>query len=198
MRGALLVLLLAALSAGCAGPAAATRAQNQAQPRQMLNEGYSLLYADTVKFDLADLILYVKVESDAVEGIIKAAAKAGGEQKKDLEKIARDYPGVRIDLDPLPEMEKRKRKAIVKDHVRNFAPVVGRSGRAYERTLLIGLSNAFNHERHLCQVMALAEPEAGLRTFLNRSRRRYDGLYDRVVALLEKEYFRNPNGKSKN
>ena len=165
--------------------------------RLMLSEGYSMLHKDAGSLDMAQLILYVKVESDAVDEIVTAVGEFGGQLKKDLEKIAKDYPGVRIDLDPLPEIEKRKRAAMTRDRARYFAPFVGRGGREYERTVLIGFVNGINHERHLCQVMAEAEPDANLKKFLLDAEKRYDGLYDRVTALLEKEYFKNPNGKTK-
>ena len=209
LRRKTIALLLAALGAGCAhqdrrpAPPASTakaepaKAPELNQQRLMLSEGYSLLYKDAGKFDFAELILVVKAESDAMHDLVTAVAEAGDRMKQDLERIAKDYPGVRIDLDPLPEMEKRKRAAVAKDRAREFAPVVGKGGREYERTVLIGYSNGLNHERHLCQVMAQAEPDAGLKKFLLDAERRYSGLYDRVMALLEKDYYKNPNGKTK-
>jgi hypothetical protein len=167
------------------------------QERLMLSEGYSILYRDAGNFDLAKLILYVKSESDAVEKVVKEVAEFGDQLKKDLERIAKDYPGVRIDLDPLPEMEKRKRTAISVGRAKYFAPIVGKGGREYERTVLIGYSNGLNHERHLCKVMAEAEPDAGLKKFLLDTEKRYEVLYERVMTLLENEYFKNPNGKTK-
>lgn len=202
--------LLAILAAGCAhlgepprkpdvkAEAESGKAADSGKRRQMLSEGYSMLYKDAGNLDLSELILHVKVESDAMKGIVTAVADAGGDLKKGLERIAKDYPGVRIDLDPLPEMEKRKRAAIAKDRARYFAPVIGHGGREYERTVLIGYANGLNHERHLCQVMAEAEPDAGLKKFLLDAEKRYDGLYERVTALLEKEYFKDPDGKTKN
>jgi hypothetical protein len=202
-------LLLIGCFAGCAhlekpsGPPGAKASADHAKAprldkqRLMLSEGYSMLYEDAGKLDFSELILYVKAESAAMHDVVAAVAGFGGDMKKDLERIARDYPGVRIDLDPLPEMEKRKRDAISKDRAKYFAPVVGHGGREYERTVLIGYSNGLNHERHLCQVMADAEPDAGLKKFLVDSEKRYDELYDRVNALLEKEYFRDPNGKTR-
>jgi len=201
-------LLLAGLAAGCANlekeskpPPAKAAAEHAKAPdlskqRLMLSEGYSMLYKDASNLDLSELILYVKVESEAMRNVVAAVAEAGGDLKKDLERIAKDYPGVRIDLDPLPEMEKRKRAAISKDRARYFAPIVGHGGREYERTVLIGYANGINHERHLCQVMAEAEPEASLKKVLMDAEKRYDGLYERVTALLEKEYFKDPNGKA--
>ena len=201
--------LLAGLAAGCANqermskqpPAKAeadhARAPDLSKQRLMLSEGYSMLYKDASNFDLSELILFVKVESEAIDKVVTAVAEVGGQLKKDLERIAKDYPGVRIDLDPLPEMEKRKRAAISKDRARYFAPIIGHGGREYERKVLIGYANGINHERHLCQVMAEAEPDASLKKFLLDTEKRYDSLYDRVTALLDKEYFKDPNGKTK-
>ncbi len=164
----------------------------------MLSEGYSLLYRDASNLDRSELILYAKVESAKIDEIVTAVAAFGGELEAELERIARDYPGVRIDLDPLPEMEKRKRRAIGEDRARYFAPAIGHGGREYERTVLIGLINGINHERHMCQVMAEVEPDAGLNKFLLDTGKRYDVLHDRIAALLEAEYFKDPDGKTTN
>jgi len=199
LRRTVLTLLLTCLVAGCAVKADAdrTKAADSSKQRLALSEGYSMLYKDASTLDLTELVLYVKVESDAMDNVVTAVAEIGGQMKKDLERIARDHPGVRINLDPLPEMEKRKRAAIAKDRARYFAPIVGHGGREYERTVLIGYANGMNHERHLCQVMAEAEPDASLKKFLLDAEKRYDGLYDRVTALLDKDYFKDPNGKTK-
>jgi hypothetical protein len=197
LRRTVFTLLLASLAAGCANLEKGSKATDSSKQQRVLNEGYSLLYTDAGKFDFAELILHVKVESQAMHEIVTAVAKVGGQLKKDLERISKDHPAVRIDLDPLPEMEKRKRAAIAKDRALYFAPVVGHGGREYERTVLIGYVNGLNHERHLCQVMADAEPDASLKKFLLAAEKRYDGLYDRVTALLDKDYFKDPNGKTR-
>jgi hypothetical protein len=209
LRHTAAILLLAGLTTGCANLGAVSKesslkaeadhakAPGLSQQRLMLSEGYSMLYKDAGNIDLSQLILYVKAESEAMDKVVTDIAEFGGQLKKDLERIAKDYPGVRIDLDPLPEMEKRKRSAITKDTARYFAPFVSHGGREYERTVLIGYANGINHERHLCQVMADAESEASLKKFLLDAEKRYDGLYDRVTALLAREYFKDPNGKSK-
>jgi hypothetical protein len=157
--------------------------------RRILSEGYSLLYGDSEKLGRTDLLVLFKFESDAVEALLDAVSAWGDAFRVDLERIDHDYPGVRIDLDPLPIMEKRKRESIAIDRAKELAPGVGIGGRAYERTLLIGLMNGLNHERHLCRVMAAEEPDAGLQRVLLAAEKRYDGLYQRVVALLESRYF---------
>jgi hypothetical protein len=191
---AFFLLLLVAFAA--AGADHDKSPENDKQ-RLMLNEGYSMLHSDASKIELMDLTLYVKTQSDEVDKLVTAASDFAGKTEHGLERVAKDYPGVRIDLDPLPEMEKRKRYAIAKDRAVEFAPIIGHGGREYERTILIALSNGINHERHLCQVMAEAEPDASLKKFLLDAEKRYDDLYDRITALLEKEYFKDPNGKTK-
>ena len=161
------------------------------QQRAMLSEGYSLLYADATKIDRVGLVLYVKKESQEFDDVVTEVSRFGDEFRQDLERIARDYPGVRIDLEPLPEMETRKRFALAKDRVLRFAPLAGRSRLEYERTVLIGLAGALDHERHLCRVMAREEPDAGLKKILNTAEKRYDGLYELVMSLLNREHFKN-------
>lgn len=165
--------------------------------RQILNAGYSMLYTDASHLALTRLMLLLKFESEAVHAIVTDVARFGGGLANDLERIARDYPAVRIDQEPLPEIEKRKRAAIAMGRAHEFVPGIGTGGRRYERTLLIGLSNGINHERYLCRVMADEETDSGLRKFLLDTAGQYDALYARIDALLDREYFRNPSGTSK-
>jgi len=183
---------LAALAAGC-HPAEADhdKAAAQGAQRQMLSEGYSLLYTDATKIDRLKLALYVKAESEEFNAVITEISRYGDTLEKDLERVARDYPGVRIDLHPLPEMETRKRSALGRDRARRFAPLSGRSRLEYERTMLIGLAGALDHERHLCRVMAEEESDAGLKAFLQASEKRFDELYERVMNLLNREHFKD-------
>lgn len=157
--------------------------------RLILNQGYSMLYKDVSRVEMTQLILYVKVESAPVNELVTAISEYSGALAQNLERIARDYPAVRIDLDPLPEMEKRKRSGVNRERALSFAPVVGRTGRNFERTILLSLSAALSQESHLCKVLAEEEPDPGLKKFLVESQGRFDGLYARVVALLDREYF---------
>jgi hypothetical protein len=185
-----LVMVAALILTGCSRPdAARTPAARASQQRTMLSEGYSMLYADATKIDRVELALYFKTESQAFNDVIAAVSAYGGELKQDLERIARDYPGVRIDLEALPEMEQRKRFAIGQDRLLQFAPLAGHSRQEYERTMLISMSNALNHESHLCRVMAAEEPDAGLKKFLLQAEKRYESLYQRTLGLLVRDHF---------
>jgi len=190
----LLTILLGNLITGCAHVAeprdkTATKAPKLSKQRQVLSEGYSLLYQDAQTFDASELVLLVKTESDAMNKVVTSVAAMGDQMTKDLQRIAKANPGVRIDLDPLPEMEKRKRKALSMTRAKEFAPVVGKGGREYERTMLVSFANGLNHERHLCKVMAEAETDASLKKFLFETETKYDALYEAVMTLLNKEFF---------
>ena len=177
---------------GCSGSDGARNPVAGLSPqRAMLSEGYSMLYADATTIDRVELALYVRTESQAFNDVITAVSAYGGELKQDLEHIARDYPGVRIDLAPLPEMELRKRVAIGQDRLLELAPISGQSRPVYERTMLISISGAMNHESHLCSVMAAEETDARLKKFLLQSEKRYEGLRQRALGLLAREHFRD-------
>src|SRR4051812_17029975 len=89
--------LLAGLAAGCANQQKVSkqpsvkaesdraRAPDLSKQRLVLSEGYSMLYQDASSLDLSELILYVKVKSEAIEKMVTAVAEAGGQLKKDLE-----------------------------------------------------------------------------------------------------------------
>lgn len=185
----LLLLVLAAIACGKSEiePAKAGAANDQ---RLMLNQGYSMLYFDMSHVEYTKLLLLIKVETEAVNTIVTEVSDYSGELAKEMERLARDYPALRIDLDPLPEMEKRKRADVSRERILSFAPLVGRTGGDFERTLLLSLSAILSQESHLCKVMADMEPDPGLRKFLLNSKQRFDGLYDRVVSLLNRDYFK--------
>lgn len=157
----------------------------------MLSEGYSILNYDAGVFSRARLILYTKIETDEFDDLITAVSAFGKKLHTDLKRIDRDYPGVRLDLDPLPELEKRKRRATAIDKGLRFVPVVGASGAEYERTVLISLANGLNQERHLVMELADAETDAGLRDFLRGVQPKMDALYERAESLLRKHHYRN-------
>lgn len=158
--------------------------------RLMLNQGYSMLYFDVSHVEFTKLLLLIKLESAPVSAIVTEISDYSAELASELERLARDYPALRIDLDPLPEMEKRKRADVSRERVLSFAPIVGRTGGDFERTLLLSLSAILSQESHLCKVMAAEEPDPGLKKFLLESKQGFDRLYDRVVKLLNRDYFK--------
>jgi hypothetical protein len=158
--------------------------------RRILAEGYSIMHRDATTISAVRALLYVKKESDEFDKIVTEVSEYGGQLKKDLERLSKEYPAVRLDLDPLPEMEKRKRFQTGVDRFFEIAPITGKSGPAWERTLLISLANGLNQERHLAEEMAKEEPNAQLKKFLTDTDATLTAYWKRADALLERRYFK--------
>ncbi|HZP12394.1 MAG TPA: hypothetical protein VFB36_08240 [Nevskiaceae bacterium] len=163
-------------------------------PRQrvILNEGYSELYHDATSIDRSELIVYVKDVSPPVAEILRGVAAYADRLKEEMERLAGEYPAVKIDLAPLPEMEMRKRRAIALDRAKEFAPLVGKGGLELDRTILQSLDGGLNHQAHMSKVLAEEEPEPGLKKFLIDTQQHYEAWDERVKVLLERDYFRQP------
>lgn len=189
-----LVFARALLAFGCLVPGACT---TTAQPRadadtqrEILNEGYSILYRDARTISAVKYLLWIKVESDAFDKIIREAAAFGSDLRKDMSGLAKKYPALKLDVEALPELEKRKRFATGFDKLKDIAPVTGKKGRDFERVVLNSLANGLNQERHLAEEIAKEEPDPGLKKFMQQTTSRMDKLYERANTLLEQKYFK--------
>ena len=190
------VLVASLLSVGCATLGGDSKAESddtadRRANRDALNAGYSLLYDSASSLSDVQKVFYIKVESDPVERVIGEISDYAAALQADLERIAQDYPAVRIDLDPLPELEKRKRESISSDTRKSLAPLVGKTGTAFERKLLLAASGALNQLMFQCRVMAEREPVDSLRQVLLDAEKRFAALYDEDVKLLNERYFRH-------
>lgn len=164
-------------------------AQDDSNTLQLLNDGYSMLYAGSAGLQHADKAFLIKFESDATQRVVSNTAGYMGTLAADLEQLVRDYPSLRIDLQPLPAIEQKKQAAANTARIKSFAPVVGRTGADFERTLLLTLAGGINQLRHLARVMAEAERSDARRQFLNDAEDRMDGLYAEMQQLLNARYY---------
>ena len=195
---ALLVGLMS-LVGGCAADSAALQnaqprpeqkadAQNQ---RQILSEGYSLLYKDLDDISKLHLIFLVKSEAKPVNDMTTAVTDYANSLKATLERVARDYPAVNIKLEPLPVIEQRARDSIGKDRIKSFAPIVGLTGESFDRRVLQSLEGALNHLRFEAKAIADEEPEPSLKQIATTAYNKLDELYNQVVDMLREKYYIN-------
>ncbi len=181
---------------GCAAPTAPEATGLVAKrDNELLNGGYSLLYSAVSGLRFSDDLLLVKFESERLNKVIKDVSTTADKMRSDLQRIAKDYPAVQIDRQPLPAIEVETRNAVNKDRLLSIAPVVGQSGPAFERTLLLSSSGALDQTRFLCQVMAESEPDPNLKRFLLDSEKQFARLYDQVVLLLNQVHFKQDPAK---
>lgn len=192
-RATIAGFVIAALLPGSAvsGEDAKQCEQTAAVQRQELNEGYSLLYSSLSTLQTTDKWLYTKVESDRVDQTVTGISDYAGKLHDDLERLGKAYPAIRLDLKPLPEMEQRKRELQSSDYLKSVAPVVGKTGPVFERTLLLTLSGALNQLRYKAQVMAEEESVPELRKTLKTAEQRFADLYEGVVKELNEDYFKD-------
>ncbi|MGH8727824.1 MAG: hypothetical protein ACREV9_06650 [Burkholderiales bacterium] len=161
------------------------------QKQRLLNEGYSLLYDIVSKQGLAEKILLIKFESKEVKAVIMGIADAAERIRKDLDEMAKKDPRLELKLHPLPLMEVETRKSANFERVKDL---LGKSGKEFERLLLLTQSGVLNSERHLTKVLSEKETDKKRKAFTQDAHREIDQQYQRVVQLLEAQYF-TPTGK---
>ena len=199
-----LLIGLAGLVGGCAADSTALQ-KAEAKPqqkagaqdqRQVLSEGYSLLYKDLDDLSKLHLIFLVKSEAKPVNDETTAVTDYVNSLKATLERVARDYPAVNIKLEPLPVVEQRAREAIGKDRIKSFAPVVGLTGESFDRRVLQSLEGSLNHLRFIAKAIADEEPEPSLKQIATTAYNKLDELYNQVLDMLREKYYIN-TGESK-
>lgn len=186
VAGALLLggLLTGSMPITGANVNGATQEQNR-----VLSQGYSQLYQMLSGMQHLNKANYLKVESDKVEAMNEAIASSAAAVVDQLEKLAEDYPSLTIKDTGLPELEQKKRRAIRMDRIRDLAPIVGRTGKDYERTLLVIEAGLLNSARFLAEVIKEEERDEKRAEMMARTKERFDGLFNRILKLLEQDYF---------
>lgn len=162
---------------------------SEAQHNKVLSEGYSQLYDSASGLAYLDEFLVFKFESNATGVVLTDVAEYAATLKGQLEQLAKDYPSLSLKEDGLPVLEKKTRSAAQQDRIISLAPLVGRTGANFERTLLLTQSGALNQLRFLAEVTAAAEKSNERRAFLREVRQNFVRLYGEVVKLLNEEHF---------
>lgn len=183
------MLLLAAPPVAPARTAPGGKDQ-EVQKVRALSNGYAQLYRTVSGLKHLDKLLYVKrVESDKFEAAIEALSDYAGDLSDQLEKLAKDYPSLNLEDTGLPEVELKRRRAVVKDRLEDMAPIVGKTGIEFERTMLVSVLGPVNNLRFLAEVLYEEEKDARRKAFLVGTREKLDGHFNRMLALLERDYF---------
>jgi hypothetical protein len=185
--------------AGCATDSAAVQ-KAEAKPlqkaspqnqRQVLSEGYSMLYGELDNLSKVHLIFLVKSEAKPVNEVTTAVTEYADSLKATLDRVARDYPAVNIKLDPIPVIEQRTRDALGKDRLLSFAPIVGLTGESFDRRVLQTLEGMLNHLRYVAKTLADEEPEPSLKQIDTTAHNKLEELYKRVLDMLDEKYYIN-------
>ena len=195
-RGILLVALSMGTLSGCAvvsGQNDKAQTANDAESRTTrgeLNAGYSDLYSSASGLSEVDKIFYVKVESDDVEKVVTDVTDYCGQLATRLKELTADYPALAINREIDPPIIKAARDAQKKATLKRFAPVVGDSGTAFERELLIRLLGAVDQQHYMAATLAEREPNPALSKIMANAADRFAGFYDEIDTLLNARFYR--------
>lgn len=186
LSGGLLGLILA----GCSQLGARSNpAPEPKDVRAQLSIGYTLLYQEADGIPKFKWILMFKDKPADMGRLTSSLVDYYGHLAGTLERLSKEYPGLRIDVPAMSDIEANERKAIGEDLAKDFVPVIGKSGIEFEREALLMFYNTLNEQRHLVGVMLPLETDAGLRKFLETTKAQLDERYTEVGALLSRRYF---------
>jgi hypothetical protein len=157
--------------------------------RGQLSIGYSLLYQEADGIPKLDWLLMFKDKPEEMGRVTNDLISYYRQLADTMKKLAVQYPAMRIDVEPLPDILAEERKAIGKDLAKDFAPIVGKSGAAFEREALLMFYNSLNEQRHLTEVMHERETDPALKKFLETTHAQLDAHYAQIGALLNRRYF---------
>jgi hypothetical protein len=158
-------------------------------PRAQLSIGYSLLYQEADGIPKLKWILMFKDKPEEMGRLTHELVSYYEQLADSMRKLSKQYPAMRIDVEPMSEIESKERKAIGADLAKDFAPLVGKSGVKFEREALLMFYNSLNEQRHLTGVMVGLESDSALKKFLVTTKEQLEELYTKVGVLLNRRYF---------
>ena|ERR1700722_156068 len=158
-------------------------------PRAQLSIGYSLLYQEADGIPKLKWIFLFKDKPEEMGRVTNDLVSYYQQLADTMQKLSKQFPGMRIDVTAMSEIESDERKAIGADLAKDFAPLTGKTGVEFEREALLMFYNTLNEQRHLTGVMVDLEPDPTLKKFLETTKAQLEGRYAKVGALLNRRYF---------
>lgn len=157
--------------------------------RAQLSIGYSQLYQEADGIPKLKWLLMFKDKQEEMGRLTNELINYYQQLAETMKTLSQQYPGMRIDVSPMSEIEAAERKAVGEDAAKDFAPIVGKSGIEFEREALLLFYDALNEQRHLVGVMIGLETDPGLQKFLETTKSQLDARHAKVGALLNRHYF---------
>ena len=158
-------------------------------PRAQLSIGYSLLYQEADGIPKLKWILMFKDNPEEMGRLTNDLVSYYQELADTLQRLSKQFPGMRIDVTAMSEIEAEARKAIGTDLAKDFAPLIGKTGVEFEREALLMFYNTLNEQRHLVGVMLERETDPALKKVLETTKAQLEARYTKVGALLNRRYF---------
>jgi hypothetical protein len=181
--------LLLALTATASSFATEQSAPEKPDSRAQLSIGYSLLYQEFDGIPKLKWLLDFKDKTSEMGQLTHDLISYYQQLADNMKKLSTQYPAMRIDADAMSPIEAEERKAIGADQAKDMAPLVGKTGRDFERETLLMFYDALNEQRHLTAVMVGRETSPNLKRFLESTKAQLDEHHAKIGALLNRRYF---------
>jgi hypothetical protein len=134
-------------------------------------------------------VLRVKVQTKAVGNLIDDLSQYGGKLKKQLKEMTKNYPSLSVQHTGLPVVEAKKRTAVSHYFLKQMAPLAGRTGKDFDRTILNTQREELNQARFYAQVLENEERNKDRKHMLKDIKQHLDQLHKRIENLLEHNYY---------
>lgn len=155
----------------------------------ILSHGYAMLYNKAQELAKIHDLLRVKIQSKDTAQIIDAISNYGQTLSKQLKSLVKRYPALSLKHTGLPLIEKKKRTALSHYYLKTMAPLVGRSGKDFDRTLLETQREELNQVRFYASAIASEERDPNRKKLMQQVRQRTNKLYNRLFNLLKSKYY---------
>lgn len=179
LRASLPVLLAVASAVG---------ADQSKEDRRQLNYGYGQLKKTYGMMEWLDKLFLIKVESKSLEEFGKSVSARAKRLEGELDRLDKEMPALSAESDGMPDIEDRKQRAIMKDRLLSFAPLVGLQGEDFEHLYLVSAFTMLNQARSLAKIMLEDEKEKPLVAYLEKARAELDALYDQAYKALRDSF----------
>jgi uncharacterized protein (DUF2164 family) len=143
-----------------------------------------------------NLALTLKKENQQIHDTVKNLTETTKGFKNKFDELKKDYPNLNFDDTGRPVVLEKKGKAQGKERTSEYMPIVGKTGKEYERSLLLFLATALNELKFISQEMGTMEKNEGLQKFLAEINSNMTRLEDSVLKILNERYFKQNYYKS--
>lgn len=176
--------------ATCAAHQPSRCERNASHPQlAILNHGYAMLYNKAQELANIHNMLRVKVQSKDTANVIDAISNYGHTLSKQIKRLVKRYPALSLKHTGLPLVEKKKRSSLTHYYLKKMAPLVGRTGKDFDRTILETQREELNQARFYASAIASVEKNKSRKKLMKGVVRRTAQLYGRLYGLLKSKYY---------
>jgi hypothetical protein len=166
------------------------------EDQRQLNYGYALTYQTAKGFQKLNTLMAIKLESKDTHAFIKDLVDTCKKIQDQLDEFKKTYPNLNFEDTGKPKVMEIKSKDQKRDRIDEFLPIVGKTGKDFDRSLILFVSFSLNEIKYIVQALTDLEKNESLNKFDKETFNQFLRLEDRSIKLLNERYFKNNYYKS--